>query len=85
VTNADIGEAPVFVNSNSTISLDFSVGNQIGINRTTTGCDDTKCTVTNSNVTGNTGTALDPNTKYDVKLVHVPSNAMLVDTVIEVR
>jgi hypothetical protein len=32
-----------------------------------------------------TGPVLASGTKYDVKLVHVPSNAMLLDTVVEVR
>jgi flagellin-like protein len=85
VVNADLGEAPAFVNSNGTISGDFSVGNQIGINRTTTGCLPATCIVSNTNVTNTVGIPLVANTKYDVKLVHVPSNAMLVDTVIEVR
>ncbi len=30
-------------------------------------------------------TALSGSTKYDLKLVHIPSNAMLLDTVVEAR
>ena len=83
VVNALDGSAPEYVNSNSISSGDFSVGSQITVNMTTTGC---TCNLSNSNITGtSTGVALKQLGKYDVKLVHIPSNAMLVDTVVEVR
>lgn len=50
---------------------DFSVGGQMIA--TTTTCDSGKCP------------ALLSQAKYDVKLVHIPSNTMLIDTVVEVR
>ena len=75
----EVGDAPQF--NNSVSGSDLAVGNQIVVNLTTT----TASIITNSTVTGGSGTTLSPNTKYDVKLVHVPSNAMLIDTVIEVR
>jgi flagellin-like protein len=85
VVNASDGSAPSFVASTST-SGDFSVGQQIAVNRTTSGCAPGTCELNSSslNVTipaNNFATV----TKYDVKLVHIPSNAMLVDTVVEVR
>ncbi len=42
----------------------------------------TGATATNTSVSGGTPLAQG---KYDVKLVHVPSNAMMLDTVVEVR
>lgn len=81
VVSATAGASPVYVPSNST-SGDFSVGLQIAVTNTTDGC--TACTLSNSTLTGSP-TTLVSGQKYDVKLVHVPSNAMLVDAVVEVR
>ncbi|MDW7728226.1 MAG: type IV pilin N-terminal domain-containing protein [Candidatus Methanoperedens sp.] len=74
-----INDQPVFNNSNAT--SDFSVGNQIAVNTTTK--DAIGIDLNNSAFTNTTGNLT--STKYDVKLVHIPSNAMLVDTVVEVR
>ena len=76
--------APEFVNSAS--GNDLSVGAQISVTNITTGCG-TTCTLTNQslNTSAASTAALTTGTKYDIKLVHVPSNAMLVDTVVEVR
>ncbi|KCZ70305.1 hypothetical protein ANME2D_03421 [Candidatus Methanoperedens nitroreducens] len=75
--------APVFVISNSTFG-ELSVGAQIKITNVTTPCTSTTCDVNNTILTVPGGSLL-TNTKYDVKLVHIPSNAMLLDTVVEVR
>ncbi|MCX9010086.1 MAG: type IV pilin N-terminal domain-containing protein [Candidatus Methanoperedens sp.] len=78
--------APNFVTSGSASPL--GVGNQISILNTTTS---TTCTyaLINSSLScstpPDTATMLQTGQKYDVKLVHVPSNAMLLDTVVEVR
>lgn len=76
--------SPVFVTSNST--ADLAVGAQIKINDVTTGCVAiTDCDLWASNLTVDTPANLTTNTKYDIKLVHIPSNAMLLDQVVEVR
>jgi flagellin-like protein len=80
-----VGDAPVFINSNSTTSIgDFGVGSQIITTNLTSGTGN--YTVTNNavNTDGIAGN-LTSGGKYDVKLVHIPSNAMLIDTVVEVR
>ncbi|MCX9085264.1 MAG: type IV pilin N-terminal domain-containing protein [Candidatus Methanoperedens sp.] len=85
VVNAS-NPVPVYVVANST-SLEFGVGSQITITNITTGCPeiaDANCHITSSLLTSN-ASALVTGTKYDVKMVHIPSSAMLVDTVIEVR
>ena len=74
--------APVFVTS--TAGSDLAVGAQIAVTAITTGCTAATCTLTNTTLTS-TGTPLASGQKYDVKLVHVPSNAMLIDTVVEAR
>jgi hypothetical protein len=71
----EVGEPPLFKVSNS----DLSVGGQIIA--TTTTCE--AAIITDQSVTG--CTALSSNAKYDVKLVQIPSNAMLLDQIIEVR
>ncbi len=73
--------APEFVVSQA--GNDLSVGAQIAVTNLTTGCT-AACTLTNTSLTAAT-LALQSGQKYDVKLVHVPSNAMLIDTVVEVR
>ncbi len=74
------GYPPQFNTSAS--GSDLAVGAQIITNYTTiagTG-------ITNTSVGSASGSAImGSNTKYDVKLVHIPSNAMLLDQVIEVR
>ena len=77
------GDAPVFVTSQS--GSDLAVGAQIITHNTTV--NSTIIMVTNMNVTYTSGTpeTWTAGSKYDVKLVHVPSNAMLVDAVVEVR
>jgi flagellin-like protein len=57
---------------------DLTVGSQIMVNTTTTGT----ANATNTSIYGGT---LFTAGKYDVKLVHMPSNAMLLDQVVEVR
>ena len=67
--------APAFATGNQT----FGVGNQIAVTSMTT----IGMNATNSSISG--GTGLTSGTRYDVKLVHTPTNAMLLDTVVEVR
>jgi flagellin-like protein len=85
VVNAD-GSAPEFVNSEP--GNDLGVGMQIKIANVTAKCAGTTfCTLTNQsfNATDSSILGLNSGTKYDVKLVHIPSSAMLIDTVVEVR
>ncbi|VVB88298.1 Uncharacterised protein [uncultured archaeon] len=80
-----VGTSPVFVTSAAT-NGNFSVGSQIIANVTTV--NGTAVTVTSSLVSDSTagsGPNMVSGGKYDVKLIHVPSNAMLLDTVVEVR
>ena len=72
-----VGNSTVFVAGTG----DLSVGAQIISNMTTSG---TNVTVTNTTVSA-TGPVSIVAGKYDIKLIHVPSNAMLLDQVIEVR
>ncbi len=73
--------SPIFVTS--VASSDLSVGAQISVQNLTSGC--TTCNVTNSTLNAAGMGALASGSKYDVKLVHIPSNAMLLDQVVEVR
>ena len=73
---------PFFITSNS--SADLSVGSQIKVSEITTSCTATGCTV-NQSALVSTGASLATGSKYDIKLVHIPSNAMLLDQVVEVR
>ncbi len=73
----DVGNPPNFITS--TAGSDFVVGNEIISATTTNGA----TYLTNSAVNGNV--KLISGNKYDVKLVHIPSNAMLLDQVVEVR
>jgi flagellin-like protein len=89
VVDALSAAAPNYVLA-GTGSGEFAVGSQITITNITTGCptpDPTNtCVLTSSGLTTNASILkLATGTKYDVKMVHIPSNAMLVDTVIEVR
>ena len=85
VVNASDASPPDYVISNSS-SGEFAVGSQISVSSITTGCTatPTSCGIANSTLRSSYP-GLQTSTKYDVKLVHIPSNAMLVDTVIEVR
>ncbi len=76
------GEAPRF--NNSVSGSDLSVGAQIVVNATTL----TTSYITNETVCDTAVSCVAnfvSNQKYDVKLVHIPSNAMLLDQVVEVR
>jgi flagellin-like protein len=73
--------SPNFITSNQ--SSDLAVGAQISIANLTSECGAT-CYVSNSTLTSSGG-ALASGSKYDIKLVHIPSNAMLLDQVVEVR
>jgi len=74
-----VGNAPAY--NNSVTGSDLSVGAQITANTTT----NSSSIITNQSVTPMVGTGLASGQKYDLKLVHIPSNAMLLDTVVEVR
>lgn len=68
----------------STDGSDLTVGAQIAIGNTTT----STSVITNQTVTNGaspSGVPMVSGTKYDVKLVHIPSNAMLLDQIVEVR
>ena len=80
VSVVPVGTAPRFNTSES--GSDFSVGDQINISTTTLSASD-PLTINNTEVSGSG--SLSSGQKYDVKLVHIPTNAMLVDTVVEVR
>jgi len=82
IVTAD-GSAPEFVNSAS--GSDLSVGMQISVTNVTTGCAIGTCILTNTTSNSTTTALLATGTKYDIKLVHIPSSAMLIDTVVEVR
>ncbi|VVB84875.1 Uncharacterised protein [uncultured archaeon] len=82
-----VGDSPAYILSNSTGGA-LAVGNQI-----ITGYLTNDTTVANYNLNNSALNLSNPisqymmvsGQKYDVKLVHVPSNAMLLDTVVEVR
>lgn len=77
-----VGTSPVFITSNSNVTNStLNVGSEIMVTTDTTG----NCAAGGINATSvNCGVAITPQ-KYDVKLVHVPSNAMLLDTVVDVH
>ena len=77
------GTSPTFVSSDA--GSDLAVGAQVSVTNVTTSCTVATCTLSNSSLNVNATTALASGTKYDVKLVHIPSNAMLLDQVVEVR
>ena len=74
----EAGNPPVFAVANQ--SSDFSVGFQIHARYLT----EAGGWVSNS-VLSSDGAALISNHKYNVKLVHISSNAILIDTDVEVR
>ena len=75
------GQSPTFITSNTT--NDLAVGAMIITHNVTTA---STTFVYNSSVLANPAVAAwTQSSKYDVKLVHIPSNAMLLDQVIEVR
>ena len=83
-----VGSSPIFVTSNSnTTNSTLSVGSQISVtSETDSGCATGSINATavscSSTILSTTGSNAG---KYDIKLVHVPSNAMLLDQVVEVR
>jgi len=82
VVSATTGASPEYVLSNST-SGDFSVGLQISVTNVTASCG-AACFLSNTTLTSDR-TALASGQKYDIKLIHIPSSAMIIDTVVEVR
>jgi hypothetical protein len=79
-----VGDSPKY--QTSVPGSDYYAGDRILVNATTVVCLQFggPCILTNSSLT--TGTLdLMARQKYDVKLVHIPTDAMLIDTVIEVR
>jgi len=70
----NVSSSPVFVAGTG----DLTVGSMIIANSTTT----SPANVTNSTVSNGATIAAG---KYDVKMIHIPSNAMLLDQVVEVR
>lgn len=74
-----VGSAPAF--NTSVDGSDLTVGAQVTVNTTTTALS----IITNQTVVDAAGTPMESGTKYDVKLVHIPSNAMLLDQIVEVR
>lgn len=79
-----VGQAPLYNTSISDATNgSLGVGNQIMVNTTINlSCAEA---INNTKVDCGAELNLQSNSKYDVKLVHIPSNAMLVDTVVEVR
>src|SRR3972149_5166753 len=69
-----VGSSPSYVVSSNTLG-ELSVGSQIKVTTQTDG----NAAVTNQTVSN--GTTNLSATKYDVKLVHVPTNSMLLDAV----
>ncbi len=79
-----VGNSPVYVTSNSSVSGDFAVGNQI-ITYNLTSASYVQLFNNALNLSTGIPVALSSGTKLDVKLVHIPTNAMLLDQVVEVR
>ncbi len=85
-----VGDSPVYVTSSNTSASDFGVGSQLTtgyLTNNTVVPGETYYTLTSSGLTttGGNFTQMVSGQKYDVKLVHIPSSAMLLDTVVEVR
>jgi flagellin-like protein len=84
ISVVDEGASPEYVVSTS--GDDFQVGGQINMNGT---IDSSQSTFdfTTFSWTYAPSTSFDFNTgdKYDVKIVHIPSNSLVLDTVVEVR
>ena len=72
-----IGSEPVYIISN--VGSDLSVGHIIMVSTTTMDA----TSLTNHDLSGEV--TLASGSKYDVKLFHIPSNAILIDQVVEVR
>jgi flagellin-like protein len=84
VSVVPVGTAPQFILSNSTANIGtLAVGAQIIVTADTTGGIGSCPDGVNATLVA-CGTTLNAS-KYDVKLVHVPSNAMLLDQVIDVH
>lgn len=73
----NVSTSPVFIAGTG----DLSVGAQIISNMTTSG---TNVSVSNSTVSAPVPVYIVAG-KYDVKMIHIPSNAMLLDQIVEVR
>ena len=69
-----VGNAPIY----TPITDDFEAGDSIFVESTTTGNN-----YNNSKITG--GTSLTNGEKYNVKIKHISSNTVLLDTVVTVR
>jgi flagellin-like protein len=84
-----VGDSPLY--NTSVAGSDLAVGAQIAVNTTTAnvplglGSVITNSSTYNALCVATNCIPLTTGQKYDVKLVHVPSNAMLLDTVVEVR
>ncbi|HEY9245467.1 MAG TPA: hypothetical protein VIO11_01340, partial [Candidatus Methanoperedens sp.] len=74
-----VGSSPAF--NTSQTGSELGVGAQLNVTSTTE--PNVNLVVNNSVVQGST--ALTSGQKYDIKLVHIPTNAMVLDTVAEVR
>jgi len=78
VSIVPVGTAPVFIVGTG----DFAVGNMITTGNYTSAVN---ATATNSTIIADTLSNWASGQKVDVKLVHTPSSAMLIDTVVETR
>ncbi len=82
-----VGDSPLY--NTSVTGSDLAVGAQIAVNSTTynggLGSIVTNASTYNAQCLAANCVPLTTGQKYDVKLVHVPSNAMLIDAVVEVR
>jgi flagellin-like protein len=84
ISVVDEGDAPVYVSSVATD--DFQVGGQIKMNGTVNPADSTFDFTTNSwTYAPSSSFYFVTGDKYDVKIVHIPSSSLVLDTVVEVR
>lgn len=85
ISVVDEGDSPRYVTS--TASDDFQVGGQIIVVGTVKSVDDGEPWNFSSQLVpwSYSGDDFDPGNKYDVKIVHIPSNSMVLNTVVEVR
>lgn len=82
-----VGAAPNYTTSETGTPGDFAVGNQLSITGLTGVAAVTTYVLNNTGLFNTTGInpLLTTGTKYDIKIVHIPSNAIMVDQVLEVR
>ena len=85
ISVVDAGTSPKYITSFSTD--DFQVGGQLIVVGTVTDADEgTSIDFANQAVPWSyTGDAFSSGEKYDIKMVHVPSNSLVLDTVVEIR